>query len=81
MHFFLIPHRGRHHGRRGVGLVSDGPSTGVPAIAGKQPGADFFRKRRQCARISSSRTGLALRRGLATLAALDVNHIRRLSMR
>src|SRR5260370_20754124 len=63
------------------GLGIDGPSTGVPAITGKQPGAGFFPQAPPvCAEFVEQNGTEHYVAVLATLAALDVITIRRLSM-
>ncbi len=57
------------------GLGIDGPSTGVPTITGKQPGAGFFPQAPPvCAEFVEQNGTEHYVTVLATLAALDVNH-------
>src|SRR5437762_4707239 len=57
------------------GLGIDGPSTGVPAITGKQPGAGFFPQAPPvCAEFVEQNGTEHYVAVLAKLAALDVNH-------
>ena len=57
------------------GLGIDGPSTGVPAITGKQPGAGFFPQAPPvCAELVEQNGTEHYVAVLATLATLDVNH-------
>src|SRR4029077_8066713 len=58
---------------RGLGI--DGPSTGVPAITGKQPQTGFFAPSSPvCAEFVEQNGTEHYVTVLATLAALDVNH-------
>src|SRR5258707_13561226 len=57
------------------GLGIDGPSTGVPAITGKQPGAGFFPQAPPVGTEFVEQNGTEhYVAALATLAAWDVNH-------
>src|ERR1700691_2879222 len=60
----------------GAGVLGiDGPSPGVPAITGKQPGAGFFPQAAPvCAEFVEQNGTEHYVAVLATLAALDVNH-------
>jgi len=74
MHLLLIPARGRINGRRGVGTWYRWASTVCQRLPGNSQVLIFPQSAASGHGVRRANRGLSLRRGLRSLAALDVNH-------